>query len=227
MVDLSKTVEPKSDQLNADDLIAGPRTITITRVTASDTPEQPVSVYFEGDNNKPWKPCKSMRRVLIAAWGADASTFAGRSLTIYNDPDVQFGGMKTGGIRVSHMTHIDKTLKLALTATKAKRAIYTVQPLAINKPAMIDAAAAQDVARAEARKGKGAFTDWWNSAQGKEYRPSVMPIMDELKDLAADAEKYHQAPIHDPIGDEPDDGMTPEQRAEYEAAIREMKGAPA
>ncbi len=46
MVDLTKTVEPKSDQLNADDLIAGPRTITITRVTASDTPEQPVSVWW-------------------------------------------------------------------------------------------------------------------------------------------------------------------------------------
>lgn len=49
-----------------------------------------------------------MRRVLIAAWGSDAATFSGRSLTVYNDPEVQFGGMKTGGIRLSHMTNIDK-----------------------------------------------------------------------------------------------------------------------
>ena len=142
MVDLSQTVAPKSDQLNADDLIAGPRTITVTRVTASDTPEQPVSVYFEGDNGKPWKPCKSMRRVLIAGWGVDASTFTGRSLTIYNDPDVTFGGMKTGGIRISHMSHMDGPLKLALTATKANRAMYTVQPLRVAQaPAMPEAEA--------------------------------------------------------------------------------------
>ena len=32
MIDLSRTVAPKSDQLNADDLIAGPRTIVVTAV---------------------------------------------------------------------------------------------------------------------------------------------------------------------------------------------------
>lgn len=134
MVDLSMTVAPKSDQMNADDLIAGPRTITITRITASDTPEQPVSVYFEGDSGKPWKPCKSMRRVLIAAWGADASKFTGRSLTLYNDPEVQFGGMKLGGIRISHMSHLDGPLKLALTTTKSKRAMYSVKQLQTRAP---------------------------------------------------------------------------------------------
>ena len=130
MTDLSATVAPKSDQLNADDLLAGPRTIRITRVTADPgSAEQPVSVYFEGDGGKPWKPCKSMRRVLIACWGADASVFAGRGVTLYRDPTVTWGGLEVGGIRISHLSHIDAPFTLALTATKKARKPYTVRPL--------------------------------------------------------------------------------------------------
>lgn len=65
MTDLSQTIAPKSDQLNADDLIGGPRTIKVTRVSAMKEPDQPIAIYFEGDNGKPYKPGKSMRRVLV------------------------------------------------------------------------------------------------------------------------------------------------------------------
>jgi hypothetical protein len=130
MVDMASTIVPKSDQLNSDDLIAGPRTITVTRVTGSDSPEQPVNVSFDGDNGKPYKPCKSMRRVMVHAWGPDAAQYVGRSMTLYCDPSVQFGGLKVGGIRISHMSHIDRDLVLALTTTRAKRAPYTVKRLA-------------------------------------------------------------------------------------------------
>lgn len=130
MTDLSLTVAPKSDQMNADDLLVGPRTIRITRVTADPgSAEQPVSVYFEGDGGKPWKPCKSMRRVLIACWGADASVFPGRSATLYRDPSVTWGGLEVGGIRISHLSHIAEPVTLALTATKKARKPYTVRPL--------------------------------------------------------------------------------------------------
>ncbi len=129
-MDMSAFVAPKSDQLNADDLIAGPRTITITRVTGTGNGEQPVAVFFEGDDGKPLKPCKSMRRVMIAAWGADASQYAGRSMTLYRDPKVKFGGMEVGGIRISAMSHIEREMVMALTVTKAKREPYKVKVLA-------------------------------------------------------------------------------------------------
>jgi hypothetical protein len=132
--DMTLTVIPKSDQLNADDLIGGPRTITITRMAIDPTSDQPVAVYFQGDNGKPYKACKSMRRVMIHAWGPDASKYAGQSMTIYRDPSVMFGGMQVGGIRISAMSGLDKPLTMALTATKAKRALYTVKPLVIAKP---------------------------------------------------------------------------------------------
>ncbi len=54
---LMNAIKPKSDQLNADDLLTGPRTITITEVVNRETPDQPVWIRYEGDGGKPYKPC--------------------------------------------------------------------------------------------------------------------------------------------------------------------------
>jgi len=128
VTDLAKTIAPKSDQLNADDLIAGPRTITITGVRGCDD-EQPIAIHFEGGEKTPYKPCKSMRRVLVHCWGPDGNTYVGKRMTLYCDPNVLFGGIKVGGIRISHLSHIDREMVLPLTVTRAKRAPYTVKPL--------------------------------------------------------------------------------------------------
>jgi len=50
MNDMASVIIPKSDQINADDLIAGPITITITGVSIRPGQEQPISISFEGDN---------------------------------------------------------------------------------------------------------------------------------------------------------------------------------
>jgi hypothetical protein len=133
-MDMSPTLAPKSNQLNADDLIAGPRTITITNVAGTANEQQPVAVSYEGDNSKPFYPCKSMRRVMVAAWGPDAKAYAGRSMTLFRDPEVSYGGMQVGGIRISHMSHMDSDLSIALTVTRQKRAPYKVKMLVMSKP---------------------------------------------------------------------------------------------
>ena len=138
MSDLMQAIAPKSDQLNADDLIGTEKTITITEVRVQDAgADQPVSIFYAGDNGKPYKTCKSMARVMVQAWGSDSAKYAGRSMTLFRDPNVTFGGMKVGGIRISQMSHIDRDLVMALTASKGKRAMYTVKPLrnAPTKPA--------------------------------------------------------------------------------------------
>ncbi len=129
MSDMSSVIVPKSDQKNADDLLAGPITIKITNVTIRPGTEQPVSVFFDGDEGKPWKPCKSMARVMVSAWGADASKYVGRSLTLYCDPKVKWGGMEVGGIRISHMSDIDSAITMALTVTRANKKPFTVKPI--------------------------------------------------------------------------------------------------
>lgn len=133
-INMAHFVAPKSNQINADDLIGGPRTITITNVRANEgNSEQPVSVFFEGDQNKPFLPCKSMRRVMMDVWGVDAKSYIGKSMTLFRDPEVTWGGMKVGGIRISHMSHMDKAKTMALTASKQKRVPYTVKPLTIEE----------------------------------------------------------------------------------------------
>lgn len=132
MLDMTETIAPKSDQMNADDLMSGARTFTITEVRAAASPEQPVDVYLaEFPTDRPFKPSKSMRRIMVAAWGPDASTYAGKRFTLYRDPAVKFGGQDVGGIRISHMSDLEagKPMTLALTVTRGKRSPYVVKPL--------------------------------------------------------------------------------------------------
>lgn len=127
-MDMTETIAPKSDQLNADDLIAGPRTVTVEKVTPG-TPEQPVEIHLLEFLGRPFKPSKTVRRILVAAWGPDADTYSGRRMTLYRDATVRFGGSEVGGIRISHLSHIDRRLTLALTTTRGKRAPFVVEPL--------------------------------------------------------------------------------------------------
>lgn len=128
MTDMSQVIIPKSDQINAEDFIAGPRTYTIEGVAITPGTEQPVQIKLV-DEPRVWRPCKSMSRVLVAAWGPDAKVYTGRAVTLYRDPKVKWGGMEVGGIRVSHLSHIERDMLIQLTATKGKRAPHVVKPL--------------------------------------------------------------------------------------------------
>jgi hypothetical protein len=119
---LRDTIDPKSLQMNADDLLNTTKVIRVTSVKRGSSKEQPVVIEYSGMNGKPYLPCKTMRRVLIAAWGEDGRDWQGRSMKLYCDPEVMFGGVKVGGIRISQMSHIDKDLKLMLSVSRAKRA---------------------------------------------------------------------------------------------------------
>lgn len=140
-MDLTQTIAPKSDQINADDLIPGPITVTIREV-AKGSAEQPVDVHLVEYPGRAYRPSKSMRRVMVSAWGANASTYAGRQLTLIRNPEITFGRDKVGGIEIAAMSHIDKPLTVALTATRGKRKNFTVQVLKAAAPA---AAPASDI----------------------------------------------------------------------------------
>lgn len=182
MSDMSAVITPKSDQMNADDLIAGPKTIRVASVEIRGGAEQPVAIRYEGDGGKPYKPCKSMSRLLVFAWGADAKRYVGRSLTLYRDPSVKWGGMEVGGIRISHMSDIEKTFVLSLTATKGQRKPYTVKPLeqgAQTQDQQSEAAAAADLqqlidaARSAATNGLAAYQMFF-SGLGRERKSQLI-----------------------------------------------------
>lgn len=127
-MDLTNTIIPKSDQLNSDDLIAGPRTYTITDVREGSS-EQPINILLAESPGKPFRPSKTVLRILVTAWGKESSVYIGRRMTLYRDPEVKWAGSEVGGIRVSHLSHIDKPMKMALTETRGKKKSLTVQPL--------------------------------------------------------------------------------------------------
>jgi len=130
--DLRYTIIPKSDQLNSEQLLGGPIIVTITHVSAGGGADQPLSVHYEGENGRPYKPCKTMRKVLIHAWGSNGAVWAGRSLELYNDPTIKFGGEAVGGIRISRMTDIpEKGIRVSLTATRGKKALHEIKLLAL------------------------------------------------------------------------------------------------
>jgi len=132
-MNMLNTIVAKSDQINADDFGPGETMdITIRDVKFGGGAEQPVSIYFDGEE-KAFRPCKSMRRVLVAIWGPDAKEYVGRSMRLYNDPEVTYGKLKVGGIRISHMTHMDAPIVLALTATRANKKPYKVVPMPVQQ----------------------------------------------------------------------------------------------
>ena len=126
-MDISETLAPASDQLDAIELVE-PRTFTIANVSKGSA-EQPINVGLVGFP-RPWRPGKSMRRVLAHCWGTDASQWAGRRVTLYCDPDVIFGKDKVGGTRISHLSDIDGVKTVPLLVSRGKSQLYTVQPLA-------------------------------------------------------------------------------------------------
>lgn len=129
--DLRPTIIPKSDQLNAEQLLGGPMMLTITDVRIGSGEDQPVVLHYEGESGRPYKPCKTMRKVLIHAWGPNGRAWVGKSLQVYNDTAVKFGGEDVGGIRISHMSDIPSALKVSLTSTRGKKAKYEIKPLKV------------------------------------------------------------------------------------------------
>jgi hypothetical protein len=136
-MDLTESIAPKSDQLNADDLISGPVTVTIREVREGSA-EQPVDVHLVEFPGRAYRPSKSMRRVMVMAWGPEASSYAGHRITLYRNPEITFGRDKVGGIEISHLSHLDKPLTVALTATRGKRKNFTVEPLVEPELAVTD-----------------------------------------------------------------------------------------
>jgi len=172
-MDLTESIAPKSDQLNADDLISGPVTVTVQEVVEGSA-EQPVDVRLVEFPGRAYRPSKSMRRVIVMAWGSKSPAYIGRRLTLVRNPEITFGRDKVGGIEISHLSHIEKPLTVALTATRGKRKSFTVQPLAAPAPArdwLAEAGKLSDVA---------ALRALWSEAKAGGADPSTLAKIQAL-----------------------------------------------
>lgn len=187
MADVGFAMEAKSDQLNALD-IAGYEPVIRIRAVDVRAGDQPVSVYYDGDNNRPWKPSKGMIRILAAAWGRDSDAWVGKYAQIYCDPDVIYAGQKVGGIRIRALSDIDQRgMTFTITINRKKREPYPVAWLNTERPAYPD------------DKFKAALPKMVETMQaGKMTLDQVIAHCQKTGDLTAEqlAQLEKSAPVH-------------------------------
>ena len=128
MSDISDTLAPKSNQLDAVDLLDGPRIFTITECVTRSSEEQPTTIKL-AEFPRPWKPGKNQRRVLAYCWGGKGSLYAGRRVELYCDTSVLYAGEKVGGIRIRALSHIDGPMDAPIIPTRGKGGTWHVEPL--------------------------------------------------------------------------------------------------
>lgn len=152
MIDLSKTTKGKIDQIDAE-LAKEPFIIKISHLTENSDPQQPISIHWFNGDGIPFKPCLTMRRVLEKVWSKDGSTFKDRYIKLFNQKSVTFGKENTGGVRISHLSNIDKEITVRVKTKRGKYEDYSVKPLS-----------ALDILKCEgeisAKKGLAEYTAW-------------------------------------------------------------------
>lgn len=110
----------KSDQIDADNLIGGiVMDVTIKAVQRGPSQEQPLQLALE-ETEKFYRPSKTYRRALIGCFGDDPANWIGKRLRIVRNPETMFGGVKVGGLEVSHAS-IKEPMVFMLAAKRGKK----------------------------------------------------------------------------------------------------------
>lgn len=209
MVDVTKYTFSKGTQTNADDLVAAPRTVRVTDVVLTGDDKQPLAVRYDGDDGKPFLPCLTMRKMIAAIWGKESDDWIGQSMTLFRDPSIKFGPDTPGGVRISHMSGIEKTISVQLLEKRGKRRQYTIVPLVVDRveskkpasttdattpakepeapPQPLDTETLYQDARDNAQLGRKGFGKWYGG-KTKFEQDALKPIGDELGQLMAQAD---------------------------------------
>lgn len=136
-MDITKALAPKTDQIDATDLIGSPpQVFTIAAVSENNSEladQQPVNIRLV-ETSLWWRPSKGMLRVLADNWGKDVSKWVGRQVELYGDPEVYFGKEKRGGTRISRLSHIDSSKTTLINPRGGRGAYFTVKPLPTTAP---------------------------------------------------------------------------------------------
>jgi len=186
-MDITDALAPTSDQLDAIELV-NPRTFTIGTGSALGKRDgKTVAEIRFADFPRVWRPSKGMLDVLAACWGIDAKQWVGRSVTVYNDPDVMFGRDKVGGIRISHLSGIDAARKVQIRGAGqgGRKQSWPVEPLADVKPSakLANNSTAPTEADVTACTDPAVLRGMWSAASAG-VRPLIQARVAELEQVA-------------------------------------------
>jgi hypothetical protein len=137
---LAKALEPKSDQLNSDDLRAFNKTILVTSVNVNENAKaQKITIGYQGDQGKPWKPSVGMGRVMQEVINKNPDLWIGETIELCRNPDVIYAGEKLGGIEIHGLSCLKNRITVTVTTAKGKRKAMVIVPI----PALGNAPAQQ------------------------------------------------------------------------------------
>ena len=130
MPDVSEVLAPKSDQLDNIELRGkGPQVFTVTRVDVREPgTDQPLVVHL-AEFPRPWKPGKTMGRVLAHCWGRESDNWPGKRVELFADEKVKFGNDTPGGTRISRISHITEPQQVPVLLGQGRPGWYKVDPL--------------------------------------------------------------------------------------------------
>jgi hypothetical protein len=212
---LLKAMAPKSDQLNADDLLTCTKTILITKVVVKLTGEQKTVVSYEGDEGRPWKPSKGMMRLVSAFYTDDPDAWVGRSVTLYRNASVTYGAEEVGGIWVSHVEGIEKPQTVMITVKRGKKVKHTVYPLVHHQPALSQAdhdlmlkTIAQSIKNA-ALRGSEALAAYWNTVTTDYRNDKMVAFYNAQAAVAVEVDNQRAIAAHKAAGVVPVSESTP------------------
>lgn len=133
-IELQKSIEAKSPQIDADDLVGGlTLDLTIKAVQRGPSNEQPLQLVLE-ETDKFYRPSKTFRRALIGCFGDEPANWVGQRIRLVRNPDTTFGGVKVGGIEVSHAS-VAAPIVLMLSTKRGKKSAVSIDVIPpIQKP---------------------------------------------------------------------------------------------
>lgn len=131
--ELIETAQARSDQINSDDLINTHVDVTIKAVQRGPTKEQALQIALE-ETEKFYRPSKTFRRALIGCFGDEPANWIGQRIRLIRNPDTTFGGVKVGGIEVSHAS-IPAPIVLMLSTKRGKKSAVSIDVIPpVQKP---------------------------------------------------------------------------------------------
>lgn len=140
--DIEKACMAKIDHLTYKHVnLFGKIVAKIAKVRKGPSDTRRVRIDFEPNEHcmdpdgKPlhYLPCKGMIRVLVEAWGKNGSVdWIGKSVELFGNPEVIYGGKKKGGIQISRLSHIEKPLDTQLTISQGNTIPFRVEPLILD-----------------------------------------------------------------------------------------------
>ena len=169
---------PKTDQLNADNL-RGINSVVVT-VKGPCSRGNDGKMHIPLEECKPFKPATGQGRILTEIWG-NWENWPGRKIRLYRDPDVTYGGVACGGIKISEISHINRKHTVPVRQNRNKVVMQDIHPIKEEVDPVIAVqvkfrqAVTEDEVK-EAMSAAGGFTNQQKIRLTEDYKAAIERI---------------------------------------------------